>query len=198
MTESPKEESTPSSSPAPVTEPAAVQQLRARLRQDDLSIADLTKRQGQIQGQIAVVQGKIQSSPAVEQQYKELTRNYQTALEGYNELLKHSDQAKMGRALDRQQQGELLRVLDPPSLPATPSFPKIPLFAGGGAAGGLAFGLGVLYLIAALDSSMHTESDVETCLQLPVLALVPNVAPAGRARPNPKKETKLSLAGTRV
>jgi uncharacterized protein involved in exopolysaccharide biosynthesis len=175
----------------------AVQQLRARLRQDDLSIADLTKRQGQIQGQIAVLQGKIQASPAVEQQYKELTRNYQTALEGYNELLKHRDQAAMGRALDRQQQGELLRVLDPPSLPTTPSFPKIPLFGGGGAAVGLAAGLGILYLIAALDSSMHTERDVETCLQLPVLALVPNVAPAGRAHQHPSKGSGLSLSGTR-
>jgi polysaccharide chain length determinant protein (PEP-CTERM system associated) len=198
MWEAPQEGSALASGPPPRNEPTAVQQLRLRLRQDDLGIADLTKRQGQIQGQIAVLQGKIQSSPAVEQQYKELTRNYQTALEGYNELLKHRDQAAMGRALNRQQQGELLRVLDPPSLPMTPSFPKVPLFAGGGAAVGLALGLAILYLIAALDPSIHTEHDVETCLNLPVLALVPNVSPAGRALPNPSKESRLSLAGTRT
>src|SRR6266851_2192467 len=197
MAQAPKEASGSVSAPLPGSEPAAVQQLRARLRQDDLSIADLTKRQAQIQSQIAALQGRIQSSPAVEQQYKELTRNYQTALEGYNELLKHRDQAAMGRALDRQQQGELLRVLDPPSLPTTPSFPKIPVFAGGGAAVGLAAGLGILYLLAALDTAMHTERDVETCLQLPVLALVPNVAPAGRAHQHPGKGSGLSLAGTR-
>ena len=196
MSDAPKE-TAPASGRIPATEPVAVQQLRARLRQDDLSIADLMKRQGQIQSQIAVLQGKIQASPAVEQQYKELTRNYQTALEGYNELLKHRDQAAMGRALNRQQQGELLRVLDPPSLPTTPSFPKMPVFGGGGAAVGLAAGLGILYLIAALDTSMHTERDVETCLQLPVLALVPNVAPAGRAHQHSSKGSGLSLAGTR-
>ena len=196
MSDAPKE-GAPASGRTLATEPVAVQQLRARLRQDDLSIADLTKRQGQIQGQIAVLQGKIQASPAVEQQYKELTRNYQTALEGYNELLKHRDQAAMGRALNRQQQGELLRVLDPPSLPTTPSFPKMPVFGGGGAAIGLAAGLGILYLVAALDTSMHTERDVETCLQLPVLALVPNVAPAGRAHQHPGKGSGISLAGTR-
>jgi polysaccharide chain length determinant protein (PEP-CTERM system associated) len=197
MSDAPKETAPAASGRIPATEPVAVQQLRARLRQDDLGIADLTKRQAQIQGQIAVLQGKIQASPAVEQQYKELTRNYQTALEGYNELLKHRDQAAMGRALNRQQQGELLRVLDPPSLPTTPSFPKIPVFGGGGAAFGLAAGLGILYLIAALDTSMHTERDVETCLQLPVLALVPNVAPAGRAHQHSSKGSGLSLAGTR-
>jgi polysaccharide chain length determinant protein (PEP-CTERM system associated) len=196
MSDAPKE-SAPASGRTSATEPVAIQQLRARLRQDDLSIADLMKRQAQIQGQIAVLQGKIQASPAVEQQYKELTRNYQTALEGYNELLKHRDQAAMGRDLNRQQVGELLRVLDPPSLPTTPSFPKLPVFGGGGAACGLAVGLGILYLIAALDTSMHTERDVETCLQLPVLALVPNVAPAGRAHQHPSKGSGLSVAGTR-
>jgi polysaccharide chain length determinant protein (PEP-CTERM system associated) len=195
--DAPTEGSAPASGPTSGHEPASVQQLRARLRLNDLGMADLMKRQGQIQGQITVLQGKLQSTPAVEQQYKELTRDYQTALEGYNELLRHRDQAAMGRALNRQQQGELLRVLDPPSLPVSPSFPKVPLFAGVGAAIGLAAGLGILYLIAALDSSMHTERDVETCLNLPVLALVPNVAAAGRALPNPSKETRLSLAGTR-
>jgi hypothetical protein len=61
----------------------------------------------------------------------------------------------------------------------------------------LAAGLGILYLIAALDTSMHTERDVETCLQLPVLALVPNVAPAGRAHLHASKGSGLSVAGTR-
>ncbi|MGI0085150.1 MAG: GumC family protein, partial [Nitrososphaerales archaeon] len=56
-------------------EPPQMQQLRARLRQDDISIADLTKQQSQVQQQIRVLEGRIQSSPVVEQQYKELTRN---------------------------------------------------------------------------------------------------------------------------
>jgi uncharacterized protein involved in exopolysaccharide biosynthesis len=197
MSEGPKEAAPSAAGGNSSNEPAIVQQLRAKLRQDDLSIADSTKRQNQIQSQIAVLQGKIQSSPAVEQQYKELSRNYQTALDGYNKLLKDRDAAAMGVAANQQQQGEVFRVLDPPSLPTTPSFPKVPLFGGGGAAAGLAAGLGILYLIAALDSSMHTERDVETCLQLPVLALVPNVAPAGRARPNAaSKGGGLSLAGS--
>jgi capsular polysaccharide biosynthesis protein len=33
-----------------------------------------------------------------------------------------------------------------------------------------------MYLIAAFDKSMHTASDVEMCLRLPVLAMVPKLA----------------------
>ena len=180
MAEAPKGGNTQSNSQANAVEPAVIQQYRAKLRQDDLNVAGLIRQQAKMQSDINVLQGKIQSTPAVEQQFKELTRNYQTALDGYNDLLKKHDQSAIARDLNRQQHGENLRVLDPPSLPMTPSFPKKPVFAGAGAGGGLALGLAILYMLAAFDPSMHTERDVEICMQLPVLALVPNVAPAGK------------------
>ena len=195
MAESPKGGST--STRANAVEPSSIQQLRAKLRQDEVAVADLVKQQGKIQNQINGLQGKIQSTPAVEQQFKELTRNYQTALDGYNDLLKKHDQSAISRDLNRQQQGENLRVLDPPSLPMTPSFPKKPVFAGVGAGGGLALGLAILYMLAAFDPSMHTEHDVEVCMQLPVLAMVPNVAPAGKVLSNHNGD-QLRLAGTRA
>jgi polysaccharide chain length determinant protein (PEP-CTERM system associated) len=197
MAEAPKAGNTQANSQANAVEPVAIQQYRAKMRQDDLNVASLIKQQAKMQNDINILQGKIQSTPAVEQQFKELTRNYQTALDGYNDLLKKHDQSAIARDLNRQQQGENLRVLDPPSLPMTPSFPKKPVFAGAGAGGGLALGLAILYMLAAFDPSMHTERDVEVCMQLPVLALVPNVAPAGKVSAN-KNGDHLSLAGTRA
>jgi polysaccharide chain length determinant protein (PEP-CTERM system associated) len=197
MSEAPKGGSTKANSQVDAIEPPVIQQYRAKLRQDDLNIADLIKQQGKIQNQISVLQGKIQSTPAVEQQFKELTRNYQTALDGYNELLRKHDQVAISGDLNRQQQGENLRVLDPPSLPMTPSFPNKPIFAGAGAGGGLVLGLAILYILAAFDPSMHSERDVEICMQLPVLAMVPNVAPAGRV-PSNESGNGFKLTGTRV
>lgn len=156
-------------------EPPQLQQLRAKLHQDEVNIADLIKREAQIQEQIRVLQGRIQSSPAVEQQYKELTRNYQTALDFYNTLLKNREQAAMATNLEQRQEGEQFRVLDPPSLPTSPSFPKKATVLGGGVGGGLALGLGVLFLIALGDKAIYTEQDVEKCLEMPVLACVPKL-----------------------
>jgi polysaccharide chain length determinant protein (PEP-CTERM system associated) len=157
------------------SEPPQLQQFRVKLRQDELNIADLTKRQAQIQNQIGVLQGRIQASPAVEQQFKEMTRNYQSALEFYNELLKKLDNSAMATDLQHQQEGEQFRVLDPPSLPDKPSFPKKPYFLGGGLGAGLALAVGILALIAISDTSIYTERDVEYCLKLPVLGLIPNL-----------------------
>ena len=163
-----------------VSEPPQIQQLRAKLRQDEISITDLTHRQSQIQEQIRQLQGRVQASPVVEQQFKELTRNYQTALDFYNDLLKKRQSAGVAGDLESQQQSEQFRVYDPPSLPDQPSFPKRTYFVGGGSGSGLALGLSILFLIAVSDKSLHNERDVELALKLPVLALVPTLDVAAR------------------
>ncbi len=150
-----------------------MQQLRAKLRQDEIHVADLAKRKAQIQDQILELQRRVQASPVVEQQLKEITRSHQTALDFYNDLLKKREQSAMATDLEHKQESEQFRVLDPPNLPTSPSFPKKKYFAGGGLGGGLALALAIMYLIALFDKSMHTEKDVELCLKLPVLAMVP-------------------------
>ena len=164
---------------ASAIESPQIQQLRAKLHQDELIITDLAKRQSQIQDQIHQLEARIQASPVVEQQFKEMTRSYQTALDFYNELLKKREQSAMATDLERQRESEQFRVLDPPNLPDKPSFPKKKYFAGGGLGAGLVSGLGIMYLIALADKSMHTEKDVEVCLKLPVLAIVPMLELAG-------------------
>jgi len=160
-------------------EPPAILQQRAKIKQDEMTIVDLTKRQGQIQEQIRTVQGRLQASPVVEQQLKELTRNYQTASDIYNDLLKKRDNSEMATQMESQEQGESFKVLDAPSFPSSPSFPKKIIFVGGGLGAGLALSFGILYLLAMSDKAMYSERDVELCLKLPVLTLIPSFEVAG-------------------
>jgi len=145
------------------------------------------------------LQARVQASPVVEQQLKEMTRNYQSALEFYNELLKKSNNSEMAKDLQHQQEGEQFRVLDPPSLPDKPSFPKKPYFLGGGLGAGFALGLGILALIAFADGSIYTERDVELCLQLPVLGLIPILkVDTTTGKSTPITETGYSPLSTRA
>ena len=177
--------------PKTSVESVPITQLRAQIHTYDQIIAEKTKEQDQIKEQIKLYQGRIQSSPVVEQQYKELTRGYQTALDSYNELLKNRDTSEMGAALERKQQGEQFVVLDPANLPTAPSFPNRPLFALGGLVGGLVLGIGLTLFLEMQDTSIRSERDVEFALRLPVLAMVPAIevssavkaAPAGTNQP---------------
>jgi len=165
----------PSKEPKSSIEPAQIQQLRAQVHSYDQAIAAKTKEQEQIKQQIGLYQSRIQSSPAVEQQYKEITRDHDTALASYNDLLKKRQESKIANDLERDQQGEQFRVLDPANLPDKPSFPNRPMFALGGLGGGLGLGLGLAFLMELKDSSFKNERDVEVALQLPVLAMIPAV-----------------------
>jgi polysaccharide chain length determinant protein (PEP-CTERM system associated) len=154
-------------------EPPQMQNLRAQIYQYDQLIKEKTALQEELQRQIRIYQTRVESSPATEQEYKELTRDYDTALRFYNELLAKRDQSAMATDLERRQQGEQFQVLDPANLPDKPSFPNIPLFTAGGGLGGLSLGLGLILLFEILDGSLRTREDVEMIVHLPVLAVIP-------------------------
>ena len=107
--------------------PRRIQRLRAQIHILDQMIAEKTREQEEVKRQIKEYQGRVQSSPSVEQEYTELTRGYQTALDTYHELEKKRDQAAMATNLERRQEGEQFTVLDPANLPDRPSFPNRPL-----------------------------------------------------------------------
>jgi len=163
---------TPAKAPA---EPAQIRSLRAQIRQNDQAIQDRNAQQEEIHRQIKTFQERVESSPAIEQEYKALTRDYQSALEFYNALLKNRDLAAMATDLERSQQSEQFRVLDPASYPDRPSFPDRMKFTLGGFGGGMALGLGLIVLLEMRDTSVRSDRDIESLLHLPVLAVVPTL-----------------------
>ncbi len=153
--------------------PPQIQQLRADLRRINQTIRDREKEQATVQQQIRLYQGRLQLSPTIEEEYKSLTRDYNMALVFYDELLKKKNDSEMATNLERRQQGEQFRVLDPPNLPEKPSSPKRVMFAAGGFAGGVGLGVAIAFLLELRDKSIRTEKDVKFYLELPLLASVP-------------------------
>jgi capsular polysaccharide biosynthesis protein len=96
----------------------------------------------------------------------------------------------LSKHYNHTKQNDRFHVLDPANLPNEPSFPKLPLFAGGGFGGGLLLSLGLSLLLEMHDTSMRSEHDVEVVLHLPVLAMIPVIAAnSGKVRP----QTSLSV-----
>lgn len=156
-------------------EPPQITGLRAQIHSLNEIIAEKTKEAERLQTAIKVYQERVHASPAIEQQFKDLTRDYQTAEGFYNDLLRKRDQSAMATDLERRQQGEQFRVFDPANLPDKPSYPNRPLFAIGGFGGGLSLGLCLAFLLELRDTSLKTERDVEVLLHLPVLAMLPDL-----------------------
>jgi hypothetical protein len=126
-------------------------------------------------------QARIQSSPAVQEEYKQITRDYQTALQFYNELLTKRNNSAMAMDLERRQQGEQFLIVDPPNLPEQPVFPDRLLFGIGGLAAGLMFGLLLGGYLEYRDEGFRNEKDVLALINLPTLVSIPWVVSDERA-----------------
>ena len=153
-------------------ESIGMQQLRAQLRAADVGIDERRKEQSRLQAQIGSYQGKIESTPMVEEQYKQLTRDYQTAQAFYDELLGKMNQSKMATDLEKRQQGEQFTMVDAANLPDAPFSPKRGLFLGSGTAFGLFLGLAISGLLEFRDTTLRSERDVWAFTKLPTLGLV--------------------------
>ena len=164
----------PAPATAAVTSPDTpqLQQLKAQLHAAQQAMAAAKQEQTGIEKQVRTYEARIDSSPQVEQEYKQVTRDHETALQFYNTLLSKMNESSMATALERRQQGEQFRVMDAPNLPEAPTFPNRPAFAGGGLAAGLMLGLLVAGLLEYHDTSLRNERDIFAFTKLPTLAII--------------------------
>ena len=156
-------------------EPKEIQQLRLNVQLAADMVKTKTSERDRIQGDIRTYEARVQLSPKVEEEYKHLTRDYQSAQAFYDDLLRKSQQSEMSTDLERKQEGEQFRVMDPANLPERPTFPNRPLLAGAGFAAGFAIGVGLVILFEYRDESLRTEIDVLAGLKLTTLAMLPDI-----------------------
>lgn len=173
MAKAPAPSATASVSTAPSrNDSPAVQQLRAQLRALDMGIAQKKVEQSRVQGELRMYQDRISSSPEVQEEYKNITRDTQTAQQFYDDLLNKIQQSKMATDLERRQQGEQFTLMDEPNLPESPTFPKRGVFVAGGLAAGLALGLLLTALLEYKDTAVRSERDIWAFTKLPTLAVI--------------------------
>lgn len=157
-----------------VTHPESpqLQQHKAQLRALQEAMGAAKKDQSNIQDQIRAYQARIDTSPLVTEEYNQVTRDHDTALQFYNSLLKKMDDSSMATALEQRQQGEQFRVMDAPNLPSSPKYPVRLIGAGGGFIGGLVLGFLIAVFLEYRDDTIRSEEDLVIFNQIRVLASI--------------------------
>ena len=158
---------------ASASEPPEIRQLRLQVHQYEDVLTQATREQKRIGEQIKMYQSRVAISPGVEEKYKLLTRDYESAQKFYNDLLAKKSTSEMATDMERRQQGEQMHLLNAANLPESPSFPNRLLFAAGGLGSGLVIGMGLALWLELRDKSIRNEADVLASLQMPVLVSLP-------------------------
>jgi tetratricopeptide (TPR) repeat protein len=105
------------------------------------------------------LRASIYSTPADDTEYLRLMREYGSLGDQYRVLFRKEQESKIASEVDRQGQGEMVELLDPPSVSSRPEFPSAPvkllLGAGIGFIAGLLFSLMRVQLRPTLRTARH-------------------------------------------
>jgi capsular polysaccharide biosynthesis protein len=149
------------------------QGLVNQLKLVDHEIQDIFKGIRNTSGEIEKYRQRIESGPRIEQLYLQVNRGYQEASTSYQNLLQQKMQAEMATGLERSQKGEQFRIHSYPSIPEKPYKPKIAIILFIGFNVALACGFTLAYLKEYLEQACWSSKELESLVELPVLATVP-------------------------
>jgi polysaccharide chain length determinant protein (PEP-CTERM system associated) len=152
---------------------AAIARLQTQIQARDMEMEERQKEQTQLKNTIKGYNSRIQASPVMEQEYAELTRDFNLAKARYDDLNLKVSQSEIATDLENRNQSETLEVLDPASLPETPTKPNRWLIVGIGLGMGIMLGVVVAGAREVKDASLKSLKDARAYTNLPVLGTVP-------------------------
>lgn len=152
---------------------AAIARLQSQIEAKNLEMEAKIKEQQNFQRLIKQYQSYIETSPLVEREYAELTRNRDLARARYEDLSKRAAASEMATDLVARGQADRLELLEPASLPERPARPNRPLIIFAGLAAGLVLGFFIVGAREMKDTSLKTLKDVRAYTKLAILGTVP-------------------------
>src|SRR3989475_3007812 len=152
-----------------------VLRLKEALSEVQTELKVLKTEEGRLRESIAVYQARVENVPRREQEYKELSRDYESTRELYGSLLKRYEEAQIAESMEQRQKGEQFRVLDAAVQnlqPAAPNRVKLLLIA---LAASLGLAVSVVLGAEHIDSSFHEIDDLRAFSNVPVLVSIPRI-----------------------
>jgi|tagenome__1003787_1003787.scaffolds.fasta_scaffold20977874_2 succinoglycan biosynthesis transport protein ExoP len=152
---------------------SAFTQLQSQLKANEFEIANRKAEINKVEKDIDSYQQRLNLAPAREQELASITRDHEQSRLNYESLLAKKNQSAMATNLEKRQQGEQFRMIDPPSLPQKPYFPNRLFFSLGGLALGLALGIAILLTMEFLSPRVYGELELQAIVPTPFLITIP-------------------------
>jgi polysaccharide chain length determinant protein (PEP-CTERM system associated) len=151
------------------------QQAEAEMRRAALRRAATVEEIERLRELAAQIQTLITLTPAVAEQLDALNREYEHLFSSFQDFSNRQLEASVQAQLERRQLGEQFRVLEAAFIATGPSAPNRPLIMLLGIFLGVAAGGGIALLLEVMDTSIHDARQLQSQLQVPVLAAIPRI-----------------------
>lgn len=150
-----------------------VLEIRSQIKSNDLEIQDRKREIQEVNRAVDEYKVRLNQTPVREQQLSDLTRDYDQSRANYESLLAKSNQSELATNLEKLQQGEQFRIIDPPSFPQKPYWPDRLQLSFFGFAVGAVLGIAGTALAELVNDRVHHEADLVGIATLPILGVVP-------------------------
>jgi succinoglycan biosynthesis transport protein ExoP len=141
----------------------------------DAELKALKSDEAKLRAAISDYEGRMQNLPRREQEYQEVSRDYQTTKDVYRALMIRYEEAQVAESMEQRQKGEQFRIIDPATPSELPAAPKRVRLVLTGL--GLALGLAVATVVVAekLDTSFHTAEALAAFTSVPILISITQI-----------------------
>ena len=152
---------------------AEIAQAQTIIEAKKQEIESIQKDLRTAQANAEALASRVQAAPLGEAKYDELLRERALLKDQYEEMSRKHDLSETATALENRKQSEQLELLDPASLPQTPTEPNRWVIVGAGLALGFVAGVFIAAARELKDTSLKSLKDVRAYTQLTVLGSVP-------------------------
>lgn len=125
---------------------------------------------------------RMAQEPAVERQFRELTRDLDSAQVKYQEIRSKQTEAQVSQNLETEHKGERFTMIEPPLPPEKPISPNRFLIMALGFVLSLGAGAGAAVARNNFDTSVRGVNDIRSLLRIPPLAAIPVIVTQAERR----------------
>lgn len=173
--------------------------VAGQIKANQLEVQNRQRQVKELEEEIRQYQSRLNIVPMREQELAAITRDHEQARVNYESLLTKKQQSEMATNLEKRQQREQFRIIDPPNLPHKPYWPdrfKLGLI---GLALGSILACGLLALVEMIDARIYRPGDLRDLTGLPVLTAIPPLrSPAEREARQWRKHCETVTASAMV
>lgn len=167
--------STKQTSNASEPKSTAVLEMESQLNANRIEISSHEATIRDLQSKVADYQSRLNMAPVMEQQFADITRDYEQSKTDYDSLLAKKNQSEMATDLEKTQQGEHFRMLDPPNRPSKPFKPNRLQLCALGLIAGIVMGGGASFAREKLSGKVFSEREIKKLLPFEVVSEIPPI-----------------------
>jgi polysaccharide chain length determinant protein (PEP-CTERM system associated) len=153
--------------------------IRLRLVDVEGEVASLQRQVREEEADVARLENLARTAPHVAAEAQNMDRDYAVLRKNYEELLARRESLQIAGAARTDAERVRLEVIDPPTVPTTPSGPPRLIFASAVLAVGLGAGVALVFLLIQIDRGFYSTHDLRG-LGLPVLGGISSATPPPR------------------